>query len=308
MLLQLLALGLLLHAGRALLVRGGLGPAEEVALGASTLAVLRAEAAAALGRAPSPDELEALVEEEVAEELLYREALARGLDREDEVVRRRLAADAAFLRGEPGAERTRAEALYREALALGLDRTDVVVRRRLVQRVRMELEAEARAPEPSEAELRGWYAAHAGRLEAPARVAFRHVFFDAGRRGEAGAEAAARAARAALAGGAGAAGDPSLVPAEEPLRSERWTERLLGPGFAAALAGAPLGVWWGPVRSSLGWHAVRVDAREPARTPAFEDARAQVRDALLAERGAEAVRRFVAQRRARALVRVGPGT
>ena len=303
-LLQLLGLGLLLYAGRALVSGVGLAGAEEVAIGAPALAALRAEAAARLGRAPTGAELAALVEDEVADELLYREALARGLDREDEVVRRRLAANAAFLRGEPGAELAREDALYREALALGMDRTDVVVRRRLVARVRMELEAAARVPEPTEAELRAWHAAHPARFEAPARAAFRHVFFDASRRGAADAEAAAGAALAALRRGAPTPGDPSLVPAGQPLQSDAWIARLLGPGFAAFLHETPLGAWSGPVRSSLGWHAVLVEAREPAHVVPFEAVRAEVRDALLAERGAEAVRRFVAERRARVRVRV----
>ena len=43
------------------------------------------------GRAPSADELDALVEQEIEEEILYREALRLGLDRDDAVVRRRLA-------------------------------------------------------------------------------------------------------------------------------------------------------------------------------------------------------------------------
>ena len=41
-------------------------------------------------RPPTPEELAGLVEDRVREEILYREALALGLDRDDQVVRRRL--------------------------------------------------------------------------------------------------------------------------------------------------------------------------------------------------------------------------
>ncbi|MEZ4408528.1 MAG: peptidyl-prolyl cis-trans isomerase [Polyangiales bacterium] len=49
------------------------------------------------GREPTPDEVEARVQEHVREEALYRHALALGLDRGDVIVRRRLAQKAAYL-------------------------------------------------------------------------------------------------------------------------------------------------------------------------------------------------------------------
>lgn len=49
------------------------------------------------GREPTPDEVEARVQEHVREEALYRYALALGLDRGDVIVRRRLAQKAAYL-------------------------------------------------------------------------------------------------------------------------------------------------------------------------------------------------------------------
>jgi hypothetical protein len=301
-LLRFFLLGAALLAGeRWLEARSAGSTAREIAIGPAELAALRAEAAQQLGREPDPAELEGLVQARVDDEILWREALARGLDREDEVVRRRLVRNLAFLRAGPGGDGDAAPAdevtLYREALALGMDRTDTVVRRRLVQRMTMEVEAPARAREPSEAELHAWLDAHPSRRRGPRRVAFRQVFFDPARRG-ARAEADASAAVLALAaGGAAPAGDPCLVAAEEPLRSESLVERLVGPGFADALFGLPLGAWAGPVRSSLGWHAVRVEAREAGAVLPFAALRAEARDALLAERAAAALERFLAERR-----------
>jgi hypothetical protein len=309
-LLHFFLLGAALLAGeRWLEARSAGSAAREIAIGPAELAALRAEVAQQLGREPDPAELEGLVHARVDDEILWREALARGLDREDEVVRRRLVRNLAFLRADPGGDGDAATpadeaALYREALALGMDRTDTVVRRRLVQRMTMEVEAPARAREPSETELRAWLDAHPSRRRGPRRVAFRQVFFDPARRG-ARAEADARAAVAALAaGGAAPAGDPCLVAADEPLRSESLVERLVGPGFADALFGLPLGAWVGPVRSSLGWHAVRVEAREAGAVLPFEALRAEARDALLAERAAGALERFLAERRPRYPVRL----
>jgi peptidyl-prolyl cis-trans isomerase C len=52
-------------------------------------------------RAPRPEELQSLIDEYVREEVLYREAIAMGLDRDDGIVRRRLAQKMEFL-GQPG--------------------------------------------------------------------------------------------------------------------------------------------------------------------------------------------------------------
>jgi peptidyl-prolyl cis-trans isomerase C len=280
---------LLLVAERALF------PADPptIAIGPAELAEIRAEGIALFGRAPAGAELDALVEAHVADEILYREALARGLDREDRGVRRRLARNLAFLRARPGApdapaEGAREEALYREALALGMDRTDTVVRRKLVQRAKLEI---------------AWLAAHPERALGPPRVRFRHLFFDPARRGSDRAETDARAiVRGAQLREPPASADPCLVAAEQPLSAEASIARTLGSAFAAALFAAPVGEWSGPVRSSLGWHAVRVAERTPGEPVPFAAVRAAARDAVLEERSTAALAAFLAERRARVRV------
>jgi hypothetical protein len=306
-LLRFAAIGALLSVGTCV----GLPPEPApIEIGPAALAELRAEGLALFGRPPEAAELEALIEARVADELLYREALARGLDRTDESVRRRLVRNLAFLRaapGEPEAPATgeREAALYREALALGMDETDTVVRRKLVQRARREIEGAARA-EPSEAELRAWLAAHPERALGPPRVRFRHLFYDPARRGPERAEADARAVvRDAQVREPPAVADPCLVAAEQPLSAEPSIARLLGPELAAALFAAPVGEWTGPLRSSLGWHAVRVEERAAAEPAPFESVRGAVRDAVIEERSAAALARFLSERRAG--VRVGTG-
>jgi hypothetical protein len=51
-------------------------------------------------RQPSPQELQGLIEGRIREEVLYREALAMGLDKDDTIVRRRLAQKVEFLMGD----------------------------------------------------------------------------------------------------------------------------------------------------------------------------------------------------------------
>jgi peptidyl-prolyl cis-trans isomerase C len=47
-----------------------------------------------------------------------------------------------------------------------------------------------------------------------------------------------------------------------------------------------------PVRTQFGWHVIRVDERRRTQAPSFDDAREQIRQALLQEEVAGAVERL----------------
>ncbi len=86
-----LGLGLFLLWG---LLRGG---EDELVVSAATVERLRSDAARQLGREPTEPELQASIDAHVADELLYREGLALGLDAADPVVRRRVVQKMRFL-------------------------------------------------------------------------------------------------------------------------------------------------------------------------------------------------------------------
>src|SRR5262245_40954641 len=56
-------------------------------------------------RDPTPEELRALVEDKVQEEVLYREAIALGIDKDDTIVKRRMAQKMQFLAEDVAAAR-----------------------------------------------------------------------------------------------------------------------------------------------------------------------------------------------------------
>src|SRR5207249_154686 len=87
--------------------------------------------------------------------LLFREALARGLDRNDRSVRNWLVEQMRVLSDDTMDD---AERLYVRARKLGLDRTDVVVRRILVQKMRLlaARTGERRPTDTERAETRTW--------------------------------------------------------------------------------------------------------------------------------------------------------
>lgn len=94
---------------------------ERIVVSADFVAGLRQEHAARAGRPPTPEEERALVDRFVDEEVLYREAVALGLDRGDPIVRRRLAQKMMFV-AEDGAAREPSDAELAAYLAAHADR------------------------------------------------------------------------------------------------------------------------------------------------------------------------------------------
>ncbi len=216
------------------------------------------------------------------EALLTRVALERGYHRSDAIVRRRLARNMRFA---TGAEAGGDAALVEEAIALGMHTSDLVVQRRLAQKVTLQIQEQARRPEPTEAELQAYVDANAARFTEPERVRATQIYFRS--------EPAAREALAALAAEPDAAdglGDALPIPRQLPPLSERELARQLGPAFASAVLALPDGGWSGPVASAYGHHLVWIHERRPARRSPLEVVRTEARESLLAERGAQRLR------------------
>ena len=96
---QFLLLGLLLFVGYHGLRRGGdpRGQPGRIELTADDLKQIGLSWVGQGRAAPSPEEMRSLIDGRVREEILYREALAFGLDKEDAIVRRRMAQKMEFL-------------------------------------------------------------------------------------------------------------------------------------------------------------------------------------------------------------------
>jgi len=177
------------------------------------------------------------------------------------------------------------EVLYREALAQGLDRGDIIVRRRLIQKMEFVLEASEPIANPSDAALQQYLDAHAERYATRERVSLTHVFVSTDRHGDA-AERQAAALHAQLAAGADPTtlGDPFLRGREFKLYTEAELAGIFGAAFAPAVMPLPVGEWSRPLRSSFGWHVVRLDQRTPGRLPDVSELRDSVLRDWLEER------------------------
>ena len=66
-------------------------------------------------------------------------------------------------------------------------------------------------------------------------------------------------------------------------RAPDYLGKEFGPVFALAVAKLPPGSWQGPIESGFGWHLVYVDTRVPGRLPSFEEIEGNVKTAWLSE-------------------------
>jgi hypothetical protein len=184
-------------------------------------------------REPDAAERQSLIEAHVREEILYREARALGLDRDDAIVRRRLAQKLDFLSEDIGEVDPPDEAALQAYYGAHADQYRTPARVTFVHVFFAGADAESRAT----AALRGLLAA--------------------------GNDADAWRS----------AGDPFMLRREYAQRPLAEVDDSFAGGFAAALAAAPLGTWTGPVASGYGLHLVRVDARLEPELPPLADVR-----------------------------------
>jgi hypothetical protein len=171
--------------------------------------------------------------------------------------------------------------LYREALAMGLDRDDVIIRRRLAQKLEFLFQDLADMREPTTEQLQAFFAEHTELYQEPEILTFAHVFVDPDRReGDTLVDAEAILAELqALSDpteGASSHGDPFMLQAYYPERSESEVGKLFGHEFARSIFELDPGRWHGPVLSGYGVHLVFVHGREQFPLPNFESVRERV--------------------------------
>ena len=203
------------------------------------------------------------------------------------------------------------EVMYREALALGLDRGDTIVKRRMAQKMEFLGEDLSGLPEPTAAELRGWFTKNVELYRLPGRISFRHLYFAADRQGTPARQAADAALASLTRSGQTATsdirGDRFMYQDTYADRDQDQVGAVFGMAFAAAMFGLEAGAaWQGPIESGYGWHVVLVDGKMPGRVPPFDEVEARVRNDWVAERRTEARRKSFEAMKARYTV-VLPG-
>jgi hypothetical protein len=191
-------------------------------------------------RPPTAEEMRGLLNDRIREEILYREALALGLDKGDTIVKRRLAQKMAFLAEDVSSLPDPSPAELREWFGKNRERF----------------------AQPGRVSFRHLYFSPDRR----------------GERARAGA-AQALAALAGKPGDVLAAGlaDKFMALERYGERDAEEVAGVFGMKFAEDLLQLKPGAWQGPLESGLGWHLVFVESIAPGRIPAFEEVEAAVR-------------------------------
>lgn len=197
-------------------------------------------------REPTAEELTRLIENKVQHEVLYREALAIGLDKDDEIVKRRMAQKMQFLA---------------EDVAAAREPTADELKSYYEQN-------NPRFAQPNRVSFRHLYFSPDRRGTA---------------RDDAVKALAKLAGQPQNANPAASLADPFMFQNYYRDRAPESLGRDFGPRFALAVAQLQPGSWQGPIESGFGWHLVFVDTLIPGRIPAVEEVEPDVKAAWLNE-------------------------
>ncbi len=211
---------------------------------------------------PSSEQWRSLIETKVREEVLYREALALGLDRDDTIVKRRMVQKMDFLAQDiAGIKEPTAGEL--EAW-FNADKSRFAIPGRVSFR-HVYFSAD-RGPQAKDAAARGLAKIAGASKDAPAAAAL---------------------------------GDPFMFQDYYPERTLDQMAKQFGPAFARSLFQLKPGSWQGPIESGYGWHLVFVDVSIPERVPGYDEVTREVKTEWIAAQSDEAQRKAYERMRAR---------
>jgi peptidyl-prolyl cis-trans isomerase C len=216
--------------------------------------------------APTPDQLRSLMDQKVTEEILFREAVALGLDRNDEIIKRRLAQKMDFLAA--------------DLAAMDEPSTDQLKEWYSKNSVRFAL--------PPHLSFRHLYFSFDKHGEASREAAIAAISVISGK--PAGSPEV------------GSVADPFMFRNYYGDATPEQMAKEFGPDFAKAIFNLKPGSWQGPIPSGYGWHLIWIDSIEPGRVPSFEEVTSAVKEAWLGERYTEVKNTALKEMRSRYMV------
>ena len=198
-------------------------------------------------RLPTQQELQGLIEQQVREEVLYREALAMGLDKDDQVVRRRMSQKMEFISNDLASLAEPDDTQLQTYLDKHSEKFAIPGR---ISYSQVYLNANQRGD----------------RVNADAEKLL------------------AELSQSSVDIDISMAGDSFMGGYNFVDETDFGVAHLFGKAFALELFKLPVGEWTGPVESGYGLHLVRVDSRTDSRAPVLEQVRDKVRFEWLAEK------------------------
>lgn len=246
--------------------RGGVESSKQITLSLDDLRTMEVYFESQWHRPPRPQEFEAMLEDKVREEVLYREGLAQGLDKDDTIVKRRMAQKMQFLAEDVAAAHEPSATELKAWFDKNRDKFAL----------------------PSRYSFRHLYFSPDKRGKGAQEDAARAL-----------AKIAGQPEDSKL---AAAQGDQFMFQDYYGDRAPSAIAKEFGPQFAVALEKVKPGSWQGPIESGYGWHLVYVDTVIPGRIPTFEEIEPDVKTAWLGEQKATAWQKAYAEMRAKYVV------
>lgn len=203
------------------------------------------------GSAPDEATLQLIIRRDVDDEMLFREGMALGLDRDDEIVRRRIVQKMQFLLNDTSAPPEPTQLQLQNYYAANVHQYE----------------------RPPEVTFSHAFFSDDVPDSRPART---RAAISLGALEKSGANRAPDL------------GDPFPYRHDFAGYDPQQVSRLFGDTeLSRAVFTAPMGQWSGPFRSGYGWHLVHIDARRAASTPSFAEVRDAVRTAYLKDQQAK---------------------
>jgi peptidyl-prolyl cis-trans isomerase C len=243
--------------------RGGVESSKQIAVSFEDLRTMETYFESQWHRPPTPQEFQAMVEDKVREEVLYREGIAMGLDKDDTIVKRRMAQKMQFLAEDVAAAHEPSTAELKAWFEQNKKKFAL----------------------PSRYSFRHLYFSPDKRGKSAQEDAAQALTKIAGQPEDSKLAASQ--------------GDAFMFQDYYGDRTPEAIAKEFGPQFAVALEKVKPGSWQGPVESGYGWHLVYIDTVIPGRVPAFEEMEPDVKTAWLGEQKAKAWAKAYADMRAK---------
>ena len=197
-------------------------------------------------RLPTQDELQGLIEQQIREEVMYREALAMGLDQNDSIVRRRMAQKVEFISADLAALTEPSEKELADYLSTNREKFELSARVNFDQ-------------------VYISYDKHGDNVETYASSLLNELM------------------QADSTIDINTLSDSLMLDQQYERITEHDVSRLFGKDFASELFTLPVGIWQGPIASGYGLHLVRIDNKSESRLPELNAVREKVRAEWMAK-------------------------
>ncbi len=194
-------------------------------------------------RPPTDEDIKALLFAHIEEEALMREAIKHGLDKDDTIIRRRLAQKMRFIIEDIEEQKTPSRAVLEKTYQDNIERFSLAEMRSF-SHIYI-------SPDRKNEALSDYVEEIKGQLKGQGQPRSQQEDWHA-------------------------LGDPFMLQRDYKNLSRNGVRRLFGTEFAQALFETDTDSWQGPIDSAFGRHFVYIDRVSPGKTPAFDDVKGEV--------------------------------